>query len=72
MDKHRTGATTTGASRSKGHTNLANLANLAEREKSHNSLHLSAVELIKTLMKIIVNNFALSPEGLIISQLRFR
>jgi len=34
----RTGTTVTGARRSKGHTNWANLANLAEREESRSSL----------------------------------
>ena len=43
--------TTTGARRSKGHTNPANLANLAERGKSWSSLHLLTVKLIKILMK---------------------
>jgi len=52
MCRLQTGATTTGATRSKGYTNPATLANLAEREESHSSLYLSTVELIKTLMKI--------------------
>ena len=40
-----------GEGRSKGHTNPANLANLAERGKSCSSLHLLTVKLIKILMK---------------------
>ena len=43
----RTGATVTGARRSKGHTNWANTAHLAEREESRSSLYLSNVELSK-------------------------
>ena len=43
----RTGTTVTGARRSKGHTNPANLANLAEREESRSSLYLSNIELSK-------------------------
>ena len=44
----RTGTTIIGARRSKGHTNPANLANLAEREESRSrSLCLSNVELSK-------------------------
>jgi len=47
MRRLRTGTTITGARRSKGHTNPANLANLADREESRSSLYLSNVELSK-------------------------
>jgi len=48
----RTGTTVTGARRSKGHTNPANLANLTEREESRSSLYLSNVELSKNTDEI--------------------
>jgi len=48
----QTGTTVTGTRRSKGHTNWANLANLAEREESRSSLYLSHVELSKNTDEI--------------------
>ena len=53
MHRLQTNATTTGARRSKGYTNLANLANLAEREES-SRLYLSTFELMK------INNLSIT------------
>jgi len=50
--KLRTGATVTGARRSKGHTNPANTAHQAKREESRSSLYLSNVELSKNTDEI--------------------
>jgi len=47
-----TGTTVTGARRSKGHTNPANTAHLAEREESRSSLYFSNVELNKNTDEI--------------------
>ena len=47
-----TGATVTGARRSRGHTNPANTAHLAEREENRSSLYLSYVELNKNTDEI--------------------
>ena len=50
--------TTTGARRSKGHTNPVNLANLVERGKSYSSLHLSTAELKLNCPKICRPRFS--------------